>query len=273
MSVARVAVLQFPGLNCEEETLRVLHKVGVEPGLVRWNEDPRRLEDFAGYFIPGGWSYQDRVRGGAIAAKSGVLDALARQAESGKPVLGICNGAQILVEAGLAPGRNPGRVEAVLARNRAGGWRGYHARWVFVRPGRRASCFFTEGLEEPIPVPIAHAEGRFRSTDPDVLAAWEDPEARTLTYCTAEGGEATSFPADPNGSTGQLAGIAGLDGQVLAFMPHPERGAWLWQVPEDLAGPWGERRRAAVGDFGQLDGEGPGMQLLRAFGRLNGGAS
>lgn len=268
MSRVHVAVLEFPGLNCEDETCRALRKAGVSASIVRWNESPGQLARFAGYVIPGGFSYQDRVRAGAVAAKSDLVGALAREVEGGKPVLGICNGAQILVEAGLVPGGEPGRVDVALARNRVPHREGYLARWVFVRPGREAPCFFTQGLEDPFPVPMAHAEGRFLSADVELRARLAHRERRTLFYCTPDGSEAEAFPDNPNGSPGALAGLAGLDGQALAFMPHPERASWLWQVPEDLPGPWGARRREAMGDFGGLAGAGPGLALLRAFARL-----
>jgi phosphoribosylformylglycinamidine synthase len=267
MSRASVAVLQFPGLNCEDESLRALTRVGVDAALVRWNEPPARLAEFAGFFLPGGWSYQDRIRAGAIASKSPLLESLAREVERGKPALGICNGAQILVESGLVPGRKPGAIEMALARNRIEGREGYFARWVYVAAGARRS-FFTQQMHEPMAVPIAHGEGRFFTADAELAAGYAEPAARPLYYCHPDGTPATEWPALPNGSLHGLAGVSGLDGQVLAFMPHPERCAWLWQVPEDLPGIWGERRRAAVGDFRRLDGDGPGMALLRAFARL-----
>jgi len=268
MSRPCVAVIQFPGLNCEDETLRVLHKVGVDAALVRWNEPPARLAEFAAFFIPGGWSYQDRIRAGAVASKSPLLESLVREVEKGKPALGICNGAQILVESGLVPGRELGKLEMALTRNRIPGREGYFSRWVYVNAGANARSFFTEGIDEPIALPIAHGEGRFFTADAELAARYADPADRPLYYCDAEGRPATEFPALPNGSMHGLAGVSGLEGQVMAFMPHPERAAWMWQVPEDLPGRWGERRRAVVGNFSQLDGDGPGMALLRAFARL-----
>lgn len=267
MTAIRIGVLQFPGLNCETETLRELERAGLGAGLVRWNESASRLAEYAGYVIPGGFSYQDRVRAGAIAAKSPLLEGVVREVEKGKPILGICNGAQILVEAGLVPGDTPGQVEVCLARNKVAGWEGYHARWVFVKP-HSGHCFFTEGLEDPIPIVVAHGEGRFVTDD---QALWERLRADgrfALTYCDAAGAAAQGFPQNPNGVADDVAGMSGLDGQVLAFMPHPERASLLWQVPEDLPGPWGERRRAAAGRAEALAEDGPGMVLLRAFGRL-----
>jgi phosphoribosylformylglycinamidine synthase len=268
MSRVRIGVIQFPGLNCEDETLRVLEFAGVEAALVRWNEPTARLAEFAGFVIPGGFSYQDRVRAGGIASKSPLMEALAREVEGGKPILGICNGAQILVESGLAPGRVPGRVDVAMTRNRVEGRDGYNACWVHVNVGQKARCFFTEGIQEPFPVVIGHAEGRFLTRDEELKAHFEDVENRTLYYCTPDGEVAREYPFNPNGSPGALAGMHGLDGQVLAFMPHPERAAWLWQVPEDVEGVWGTRRREAVGVSDIATRPGPGLAMMQAFQKL-----
>src|SRR6185295_15696812 len=127
----RVAVMQFPGVNCESESMRALTRVGLAPEVFRWTRPAGELRDFDAFVLPGGFSYQDRVRAGALAAKDPLLDALIEESERGKPVLGICNGAQILVEAGLVPDRE--RVELALARNRMAGRAGYYARWIYAR--------------------------------------------------------------------------------------------------------------------------------------------
>jgi phosphoribosylformylglycinamidine synthase len=269
MSRTRIGVLQFPGLNCEDETLRVLDFAGCESSLIRWNEPADRLSECAGFIIPGGFSYQDRVRAGVIASKSPLMEGLAREVESGKPVLGICNGAQILVESGLVPGTEPGRIDVAMTRNKTAGRDGYISTWVHVRAGHNASCFFTEGLEEPFPIVIGHAEGRFHTRDEKLLERLRDRENRTLYYCTPDGDEATEYPFLPNGSAGALAGMHGLDGQALAFMPHPERAAWLWQVPEDIEGAWGVQRRAAVGAGDVASRPGPGLAMIQQFSRLS----
>jgi len=269
MSRVKIGVLQFPGLNCEDETLRVLDFAGCEGTLIRWNEPAARLSECAGFIIPGGFSYQDRVRAGAIASKSPLMDGLTREVESGKPVLGICNGAQILVESGMVPGKEPGRVDVAMTRNKTVGREGYISAWVHVRAGRNVDCFFTEDLDEPFPIVIGHAEGRFHTRDEAMKRHLEDRENRTLYYCTPDGDEATEYPFLPNGAFGALAGLHGLDGQALAFMPHPERAAWLWQVPEDIEGAWGVQRRAAVlaGDIASRPG--PGLAMIQQFSRLS----
>ena len=114
--MARAAVLQVPGVNCEYESVRALEAAGIEARIVRWNEPASVLGEFDAYLLPGGFAFQDRIRAGAVAAKLPAVERIAQESESGKPVLGICNGAQVLVEAGLVPGFRPGRVEIRDAR-------------------------------------------------------------------------------------------------------------------------------------------------------------
>ena len=115
----RVALIQFPGSNCEWETKRAAEAAGLECDVFRWNRDPDLLPGYDGYIIGGGFSYQDRVRSGVIATKEPIVRRLFDEVqERGKPVIGICNGAQVLVEAGLVPGFHPGTVEMALAPNR-----------------------------------------------------------------------------------------------------------------------------------------------------------
>ena len=119
MSAARVAVVQFPGVNCEAETVRALERAGLEAEVFRWTRPARELAAFDAYVLPGGFSWQDRVRAGALAAKDPMLEELAARAGDGAPVLGICNGAQVLVEAGLVPGSAPSGRERMTSRGPA----------------------------------------------------------------------------------------------------------------------------------------------------------
>ena len=131
MSAPRVAVVQFPGVNCEAESVRALNRAPLAAEVFAWTRPAAELRDYEAYLLPGGFSYQDRVRGGALASKDPLVDVLAEEAGRGKPVIGICNGAQVLVEAGLVP--NGGAVELALARNRMPDRDGYYARWIYVR--------------------------------------------------------------------------------------------------------------------------------------------
>jgi phosphoribosylformylglycinamidine synthase len=266
--MARAAVVQIPGVNCEYETARALESVGLEASIVRWNEPASVWSEFDAFVLPGGFAFQDRIRAGAIAAKLNAVDRIAVEADRGKPVLGICNGAQVLVEAGLVPGYHPGRVELALAPNRLPRRAGYLCRWAWVRaeegPG---SPWFASAdrSREPIPVPIAHGEGRFQTADLEVRERIKKDGLVLFRYVTPSGATADRYPFDPNGAMLQAAGVTNLAGNILAFMPHPERASWLKQVPIDLEGAWGERRRAAVGRWESLEGPGPGRMLFESL--------
>ena len=261
-SKPRIAVVQLPGVNCEEESRRILDASGAEAEIFRWTRSPAELEVFDGFLIPGGFSYQDRVRAGAVAAKDPLLRVLLESAAAGKPILGICNGCQVLVEAGLVPGIEPGAVEVALAANRYPGRRGYHSRWVGLQAVPGARTPFVEGLEGTFPLPIAHAEGRFTHEDPEFFAKLENDGLVALRY-TGLGGRADAAAGNPNGSLLHAAGLTNAAGNVLAMMPHPERAAQLRHVPEDLPHAWGRLRQASAGDFNLLETAGPGSFLLR----------
>lgn len=258
-----VAVLQFPGSNCERETAAAASAAGLDSAVVRWNQ-PERLEGADAFVLPGGFSFQDRVRAGAVAAKESIMDTVAEAAVSGTPVMGICNGAQILLESGLVPRWRPERVEAALGANMIHGRSGYRSAWVHVRtePGAAEVCpWLCATGEDPFPLPIAHAEGRFLAAECDLDRA---KESRGLVYCRADGSPADGWPHNPNGSTLDMAGMVGCDGAALAMMPHPERAAWLWQLPPALAGPWGGRRRGLGGER-LMEAAGPGLMLFEGL--------
>lgn len=261
----RVAVLQFPGSNCERETAAAAEAAGMEAEVVRWNL-PERLAGADAFVLPGGFSFQDRVRAGAVAAKERIMEAVAEAASSGTPVLGICNGAQILLESGLVPGWKPGTVQAALGSNMVHGRSGYLSAWVHVRPDPRAAegCPWLCALEDgPLPLPIAHAEGRFLLDGDDMERA---EGCRGLRYCRPDGAEAEGYPHNPNGSLLDMAAMVGSGGTALAMMPHPERAAWMWQLPPALPGEWGGRRRKLSPEE-LLSAPGPGMLFFRGLSR------
>lgn len=272
MSGARVAVLQFPGVNCEAETARAVERAGLDAEVFRWTRPARELAAFDAYVLPGGFSYQDRVRAGALAAKDPLLESLAERAEAGAPVLGICNGAQVLVEAGLVPGG--GTVEVALARNRMPDRTGYHTRWVWCRI-EPSACVFTRGLEPGtlLPLPVAHGEGRFTSLKKDALATLADVGQTPFRYARIDGELADEYPANPNGADAAVAGLCNARGNVLALMPHPERAVELGALSRGMGGEWGRGRDSALAARdGHAFDDGPGMAVFHGLARFLKGA-
>ncbi|MCP4647746.1 MAG: phosphoribosylformylglycinamidine synthase I, partial [bacterium] len=222
--MARAAVIRFPGSNCEFETARVLRNSGVDTRIYNWNDIEMLSDNRAdAYVLPGGFSFQDRVRAGVIAARESIMDLIFEEAVNGKPVLGICNGAQVLLESGLVPGWKPGSIQAALAGNLAPGRSGYLSGWIYLKavPEAIKKCPWLCAMDEkPIPVPIAHAEGRFVFKEEDMSRV---EEHIGLTYCSEDGSEPNGWPANPNGSALDVAALMNSEGNVLAMMPHPER--------------------------------------------------
>lgn len=203
-----IGVVVFPGSNCDQDCLWALSVLGAEAVPV-WHESTD-LSGLVALILPGGFSYGDYLRAGAIARFSPVMQAVARQAEAGLPVLGICNGFQILCEAGLLPG--------ALLPNVSGRFQcePVHVRVETARTPVTATC-------EPgtvLQLPIAHAQGRYFAPD----AALADLEAReqvVFRYVNAAG-EPTP-ESNPNGSLHAIAGVCNREGNVIGMMPHPER--------------------------------------------------
>ena len=171
--MAKIAIIQFPGSNTERETLMACQRVGLDPVEFLWNEPADKLPNFDGYVIVGGFSYEDRSRAGVIAALDPIMDQIKIETEQGKPALGICNGAQILVESGLVPGLEDCRVGMALTDNKRvqGGnvvGVGYYNTWVNLKmccPSDRSA--FTRHITtgQWINIPLAHGEGRFIMPD------------------------------------------------------------------------------------------------------------
>lgn len=264
----RIAVIRFPGMNCEEETRRAVVASGMDCDTFMWNGPRSLLDEYDGYVLPGGFSYQDRVRAGAIAAKDHIVDCLFEAASLGKPIIGICNGAQVLLEAGLVPGIDPGKVEMGLARNIMPDRDGYYTNWTHLRVVNDSSAATAATARGTVlPIPVAHAEGRFVSSEEGLIDDLFERGQIVLVYARHDGSPEAGFPSNPNGSTRSIAGVTNPPGNVVAMMPHPERAARLSQVPEALAGEWGRRRRA-FRRGGGADEPGPGaavMDSLRQF--------
>ncbi|QYK56534.1 MAG: phosphoribosylformylglycinamidine synthase subunit PurQ [Fimbriimonadaceae bacterium] len=204
----RIAVVRFPGANCDQDALHALRDdMGFQAEYV-WHEEAS-LAGFEGVFLPGGFSYGDYLRGGAIAARAPIMDEVKRFAQEGRPVLGACNGFQVLCEAGILSG--------ALLKNR--GLR-FVCRDVWIRAEERGSIW-TEAVDRPLQIPIAHNEGRFTAGEEDLRRI----EGEGLVAFRYVAGPDPAQPINPNGSANDIAGVFNPARNVLGMMPHPERAS------------------------------------------------
>lgn len=221
-----VAVVQFGGSNCDRDAVAALSHLGIDAERV-WHGDGLP-DDVTGVLLPGGFSYGDYLRAGAMAARSPVMAEVRAAAEAGAPVLGVCNGAQIGCESGLTDG--------AFTTNRSARFQCEH---IHVRV-ENADTPWTRAYDagEVVELPIAHGEGRFEVSD-ERYERLRHEDRVLFRYCDAEG--AVTEAANPNGSTGNVAGLVGPRESVAVLMPHPER--------------------ATLPDLGPTDGQG----ILRGF--------
>ncbi len=202
-SAPRIAVVQFPGTNCERETVRSLEAATRCPVDVVWHADEFLSDGYAAAVLPGGFAHGDHLRAGAIARFSPVMRGIQEFARGGGLVLGICNGFQVLLEAGLLSG--------AMLRNASLQFR---SEWVWCRVERTDTPFTSAcTVGQVLRLPIAHGEGNYVSLD--------RPEGVALRYCDADGNVTPS--ANPNGSQDGIAGLANASGNIFGLMPHPER--------------------------------------------------
>ena len=203
------AVILFPGSNCEVDCVHVIKEVLQEPVTTVWHKDTD-LSQFDAVILPGGFSYGDYLRCGAIARFSPIMDAVIAHAKAGKTVLGICNGFQILTECGLLPG--------VLLRNQS---LQFICEDRFIRVENNQTMYTSLYTKNQVlRIPIAHAEGNYYA-DPETIAALEAENRVVFRYCDAQGNPTPE--SNPNGAINNIAGIINEEGNVLGMMPHPER--------------------------------------------------
>ncbi len=244
----RWAVMRIEGTNSEDESVQCMRDVGVQAEAVHLKQflgddvadhERRRLEDFDGLWIAGGFSAGDTIRAGAIMAarmKARMGDDLAAFVEAGKPVLGICNGFQILVETGLLPNLEGGRAftevpTAVLHLNDSGH---YECRPSLLRHVNRGLCKFTSTIPrgQVRTVISSHAEGKFLMTRESDYQRLVDQDQVVFTYTDPDGADEPVYPWSPNGAAHAIAGICDPSGTVFGMMPHPERVFWRHNHPD-----------------------------------------
>lgn len=263
-----VCVVRVAGTNCDSETKRSFDELGVNTEIVHLSRIVKRrsLFDYDALVFPGGFSHGDYVRAGAIWAKELTAKLghdITKFVEEERPILGICNGFQVLVESGLLPafeGRSE-FPEAALATNSP---IGYYCSWVYIRNENSGKCIFTNKIQKGkvLRVPVAHAEGRFIFSKKKKIQSLEklyNNDQLVFLYCDENGVRADGkYPENPNGSFHDIAGICDPTGTVFGLMPHPERGFYGWQMPD-----WTRRKRLCKFGDGRLIFESMICHLLK----------
>ena len=228
----KVLVLKAAGINCDAETAFAFESAGAEIEFVHINQlvsGEKRLLGYQVFVLSGGFTYGDDIAAGKILAnelKSKLFDAIKDFVAAGKLIIGICNGFQVLVRAGILPGHIDFEQEATLTNNDSGV---FQDRWVYLK-NAASPCIWTKRLPEVIYLPIAHGEGKFIPKNEDVLERLRRQGQIVFTYCDSRG-QSGDYPVNPNGSIDSIAGICDTTGRVLGLMPHPERHIISLQHP------------------------------------------
>lgn len=225
MSNIKVLVLRTAGTNCDQETCHAFQLAGAQAEALHVNrliEQPNLLDHYQILALPGGFSYGDDIAAGKILANQLIhhlRDAVRRFIDANKLVLGICNGFQVLVKAGILPnlpGQN-GTAQATITYNDSGK---YEDRWVYLQPATDKCVFIQPG--QRLYLPVAHGEGKVCFAHPEILEQIKAEGQIAFRYVD-ENGNFGDFPINPNGSTDHIAGLCDPTGRVLGLMPHPER--------------------------------------------------
>jgi phosphoribosylformylglycinamidine synthase len=245
MVEVKAIVLRAAGINCDVETEHALELAGASAQRVHVNrliEDKAALEKYQIMVFPGGFSYGDDVAAGKILANQithHLYEPVQRFIEDGKLVLGICNGFQVLVKAGILPGNSSAkqRGEVTITYNDSGK---FEDRWVYLGPQTDRCIFIERGRQ--IYLPVAHAEGKVVTKDDTALGKLKSEGHVAFKY-VAENGKEGDYPVNPNGSVDSIAGLTDATGRVLGLMPHPERFVRPTQHPR-----WSRLRNQQDGD-------------------------
>ena len=230
MAKVKTLILRGPGTNCDVETVFAFEQAGSIVESAHINELVRREKPLSNYqimVIPGGFTYGDDIAAGKILANELRLkfgEDIQRFVDDGRLILGICNGFQVLLKAGILPRcRDETRQLLTLAANDSGK---FECRWVYLRINETTPCIFTQGISNMY-LPVAHGEGKVLA-EPGVTE-----KLNVVLYYTDEKGDILAgYPYNPNGSVGNIAGICDVSGRVFGLMPHPERFVRWTQHPK-----------------------------------------
>ncbi len=282
----KICILRIEGTNCEYETALSFTRLGASAEIVHLKQligavkerERRNLKDYDALVIPGGFSSGDYIRAGTILAAriNGALEnEIADFIENGKPVLGICNGFQVLVEMGLLPGfGDRGEVEVQQAALTTNDSARFECRPTLIKHENNGNCVFTRGIEKGgiLKMPCAHAEGKFFIDEQKrerYIQLLGDNDQIVFRYVDPDGNYA-SYPWNPNGSLHNIAGICNPEGTILGLMPHPERAFYAFTDSE-----WSRksRERNGGGGTGKENAYGDGEKIFEAvLGYLRGRA-
>ncbi len=232
-SQPKVLILHANGTNRDHDVALACRMAGGNPEIVHLNQlrnGERHFEDYQMLVIPGGFSYGDDLGAGrlwALDLRTEFADSIANFVDAGRPVIGICNGFQTLVKSGLLPDGDLAD-KVTLTDNESGH---FECRWVYLQANPNSHCLFTNNLEGLLYCPVAHGEGRVLTMDDNITQSILSTNLHTLTYVNADGSSA-SYPANPNGSVSNIAGLTNNMGNVFGLMPHPENHIYNWQHPQ-----------------------------------------
>jgi phosphoribosylformylglycinamidine synthase I len=238
----KVCVMRVGGTNCDAETQRAFQEFGVQTEVLHVNSLSKQgnLLDYDVLVFPGGFSFGDYVRSGVIFARSlnvKLGKEIATFVDEGRPILGICNGFQILVEYGVLPGFEgiSAYPEATLTTNVP---QGFKCQWIHLKNENKGKCVFTSKIPagKVLRMPIAHCEGRFLfpvENEQQMLQKLINNDMLVFRYCDENGNLADNkYPTNPNGAFHDIAGICNREGTIFGLMPHPERAMYWWQQPD-----------------------------------------
>lgn len=237
---ARVLIPVGFGLNCEDETTAMVRMAGAEADCVHWTDlfthtHSKRITDYQVLIFLGGFAYGDHVAGGLVLAariRVHLQEGLRAFLENGGRILGVCNGFQTLVRLGLLPGPEEGPADFVPRVALANNDRlGYRNAWVKLAADPRSPCLWTRGLRS-LDVPARHGEGKVVMESAAALTRLESRGQVALRYLGPDGAPTETWPHNPNGSAGGIAGICDSTGRILGLMPHPEAFLYPWQHPD-----------------------------------------